>query len=243
MLTRGLFALAVAGGTVASFLAPDATAFPSPELARIIFFHLPCAFIATIFLLLSGWHSVAYLVKDTDRTMRDLKAVAAQEIAMLMSLLTMATGILFSKVQWQAWWNWDPRQTSFLLVLLILAAYFALRTAIRDDQRRAVASAVYGTAGLLPIMFLIFVYPRLPNRFSLHPSNTIVSGGFDRTYWGILLYLFVLLLGLSIHLFRLRLRAGWLLYQAETNYGSNETRDGGSAPTGVVRPVRLPGEN
>lgn len=244
MLFRALLALGVAASSIAAFLAPPAAGFPNPELARLIFFHLPCAFVATIFVVLSGYYSIRVLIAARDvRSFWDIKAVAAQEIALLTSLLTMATGILFSKVQWGAWWNWDPRQTSFLLVLLILFAYFAIRAGLANDNRRSVHSAAYGVASLLPILFLIFVYPRLPNRFSLHPSNTMVAGGFDPTYRTILVATFVVLLALCIGLFRLRTRVGTAYlkkldrYELEPDYL-------GSAPTsGVVRPARLPREN
>lgn len=160
-----------------TFAVPNAVGFPEPKLARIIFFHLPPAFLATGFFFAAGWFSLKYLRNRLP--LNDIKAVAAVEIALLMACQTMAAGIIFSKVQWGAYWNWDPRQTSFLMVLLMFASYFALRSAFPDPEKRASIGAGYVLASLLPAIFLIFVFPRLPmNRDagSLHPNDTIVSG-------------------------------------------------------------------
>lgn len=227
----GVFAL-----TVASFAVGPAKGFLRPDLFRIIFFHLPCAFIATIYFFIGAYHSIKALrSRDREQLEHDVRAVTGMEMAMLMAVLTMVTGILFSRVQWDGWWVWDPRQTSFLLVLLIYGAYFALRAAFSDEQQRAKVSAAYSVLSLLPGMFLIFVLPRLMT--SLHPNETIQTGGFDKIYWLIILPLFVLLLITCVILHRLAIKAG--LMELNIRDGQLEIRVDGSAPTGVVRPVSL----
>ena len=172
-----LLALAIAATTVWGFMVPGAALFVEPDLARILFWHLPNAFITTIFLFVGAWHSLKTLRGQADLNF-DIKAEAANELAMVFGLITMATGVLFSRAQWGQWWQWDPRQTSFLLVLLILFAYFAMRAAFSDPAKRAANSAAYGLAAMLPILFLIFVFPRLPQivSASFHPSQTIPGG-------------------------------------------------------------------
>jgi heme exporter protein C len=173
----------------------------------------------------------------------DVRCAAAQEIGFLYGLLTMATGIIFSKVQWGAWWSWDPRQTSFLLVLLIYGAYFVLRGAIGDDVKRAANSAAFCVASTLPVLFLIFVLPRLPQVFSLHPSNTLVSGGLKGDYRYVFLAMLVLFGVLTAWLYQLRVRAGLAELALENLNGKLEASGGGAAPTGVVRPVSVSRES
>lgn len=230
-----LFAL-LAAATVQTFRVPNAPAFQDPELARMIFFHLPCAILATVFLFTGAYHAFKFL-KARDPVW-DVRSLAANEIGLLLSVLTMITGILFSKVQWGAWWQWDPRQTSFLMVLLLYSAYFALRGALSDPDRRSAHSAAYAVAMVLPTMFLIFVFPRLPQVQSFHPSNTVVSGGFDRNYGQLIVLLIAGVGVISVWLYRLRVRAGLLLLEVESD-GQLDAR-GAAAGVGVVRPVSVP---
>ncbi len=238
---KWLVGLGVVGTTIWGFRAPPAAQFPEPDLARILFWHLPFAFLTVIYLIAGAFQSVATLRRQ-GASEPDAKAEAANEQALLWAMITMATGILFSKVQWGAWWSWDPRQTSFLFVLLILFAYFAIRAAFSDPVKRAANSAAYCVAALLPILFLIFVLPRLPQVQSLHPSNTIVGGGLKGAYWQVVLANFALFTGISFWLFRLRLAASALAAEKESHDGKLDD-GGGRAATGVVRPLSLPDED
>lgn len=217
-MSRVIVSIWIVFGVAAAFLAPDAKGFQAPELARIVFFHLPCAFLATGYLFAGSWYAVRYLrarSAETDTADAARKSVAANELGYLFAVLTMVTGILFSYVQWGTWWQWDPRQTSFLMLLLLYSAYFALRSAHGDPDRREVVAAAYSVALILPAVFLIFVFPRLPQiaNASFHPTQTIQQGQFDRNYWTVLMANFFGLLALSIPLFRLRIRAEALMHR------------------------------
>jgi heme exporter protein C len=240
-LFRALFALAMGVATVWSLRIPPAMGFREPNLARIFVWHFPCPMIATSLLLLGAWFSFRYL-RTQDRKW-DVRSVAAHELSYVFSLLTMATGMLFSKVQWGAWWQWDPRQTSFLLVLMIYAALFALRGAYADPDRRAANSAAYVLAALLPALFLIFVFPRLPQVVSFHPSESIMKGQIKGEYAYSVTTVMVLVALLSGWCYRLRVRAGFLELRSENLNERLDSRGGDPAPTGVVRPVRLPSES
>src|SRR2546429_160852 len=135
-MIRWIFAIAVALATLAAFLVPPAQNFREPELARIIFFHLPCAISTPI--------------------------------------------------------------------------------------------------------FFIFVFPRLPyvQQISFHPSNTIVTGGFDPIYSTVLSTLFIVILVLCAWVYKLAVRVGLLELKFQ-NYGELEIRGGDTASIGVVRPIPL----
>lgn len=218
---------------------PDVEApFQRPELARIIFFHLPCAFTGTLFFFIAVWYSGLYLARRNPEL--DAKAAAANGIALIFFALTMATGIIFSYVQWGAWWQSDPRQVSFLFVLLMQTAYSLLRMAFVDPARRAASAAVYNTASLLPVLFLIFVFPRLPQvlQVSQHPSNTIQGGLLKGEYAYCFLAVWALLLVYSFWLFRTRVRVDNLVRRLEDDDGKLGI-GGNAASSGVVRPVSV----
>lgn len=239
---RYLFALAVGAVTFWSFTVPDAIGFQYPELARIFLWHFPCPMIATVLLFMGAWFSYRYNV--TKDLTWDIRAVASMEICYLFCILTMLTGILFSQAQWGAWWQNDPRQTSFLLVLLIYAAYFALRGALSDEQRRATNSAVYALAALLPVLFLIFVFPRLPQIQSFHPSDSVMSGKIKGQYAYAVTSICAIFTVLTVWIYRMRVTAGLLEYASENTQNGYLDSDGGdSADSRVVRPVRIPRES
>ncbi|MCH8978196.1 MAG: cytochrome c biogenesis protein CcsA [Armatimonadetes bacterium] len=230
-----LFGIAMAGAVVYAMTAPDAKSFQNPGLARIIFFHLPCAFVAVGLIVHSSWMSARFLMTGDKRY--DVGNAAAWELAALFAALTMATGVLFSKVQWGAWWQNDPRQTSFLMVLFLCGVGLALRNGLADEQKAAKAAAAYSVATVLPILFLFIVLPRIMSSF--HPSNTIMGGGFDRAYWIGLVYSFVMLIWAARYLYVERVRLGMDRHRKEVEDGHDDTDSAGSAGVGAVRPVAV----
>lgn len=173
------FALA---GTLFLFRSPGAADFANGELAKILFFHLPNAILCIVAATFAAVWAIKFLARGD--VLNEVRMGVALELGAVFSIYTMASGIVFSKSQWGEWWHGDPRQVSFLLVLLILGAGLALRGAITDlDQRRKI-SAAYTAISFLPIFFLVAVYPRLPQvaRNSMHPTTTIQDGKLDTIY-------------------------------------------------------------
>lgn len=156
--------------TVAAFLwAPLAQKLH--EQTRIIYWHIPVAWVTLVAFLVAGWQSWRYLA--TRDLAADARAASATELGFLFCLLATGSGSIFSKGMWGSYWNWDPRQTSIFFLLLIYAAALTLRSAVEDPARRARLSAVYGLFAAATAPLLIFVVPRL--FFTLHP-DPIVSG-------------------------------------------------------------------
>lgn len=235
--------LCMAAMTVFNFLAPDASFFREPALARIIFWHLPSAFICSAILFVNAYFGYRYL---RNRSLDwDVRLAASTELGTTFGVVTMVSGIIFSRAQWGAWWQWDPRQASFLMVLFLLALAVALRGGFADEKRRAAASAAYALLSLLPSIFLVFVFPRLKQveALSLHPSNTVVKGLLDGPYrtgvWGT----FIVLSAIAVYLFKQRTKVGLLELRLEEKHGLDQGLVGRTAATGVVRPVAVPDEN
>ncbi|MCG9894485.1 MAG: cytochrome c biogenesis protein CcsA [Fimbriimonadaceae bacterium] len=237
-----LFLAAAVGITLYGFAVGPANGFLAPDLARIVFWHVPSAFVASWFMIWSAVSAVQWL-RTRDR-LWDERLAASIELGALFAILTLLTGSLFSRVQWNAWWHWDPRQTSFLLVSLMLLGMWGLRGAFADEIKRANASAAYALGMVMPGLFLTFVFPRLPSirDMSLHPSTTIVRNEFDLAYklgfYGTLAALAVLV----FQVYRLRVAVGHqeLLIREQEEHGPDQADRGDSSDYGSVRPVALP---
>ncbi len=184
------------------FWLPPAQGFANPPLARIVVFHVPCAIVADIAAAVAAWYAIAYL-RRRDLT-DDLKSSVSFGLALLFSLLTTVTGAIFAKAQWGGYWNWDPKQTAILMLLLIYVAYFALRAAIDDSRKRASLGAAYALFAVVAVPFLTYILPNSTDQ-TLHPKNVInTRDGLDTSYkivlWsGVLGLSFVYLWTFRIH--------------------------------------------
>ncbi|MBI4810849.1 MAG: cytochrome c biogenesis protein CcsA [Ignavibacteriales bacterium] len=143
------------------------------DKARIIFFHVPMAWVATLAFGISLIYGIKYLSKEN--LDYDIKSVSSAGLGLIFAILATVTGSLWAKFSWGSFWNWDPRQTSIFVLLLIYGAYFALRSAIEGDEKRATLSAVYAIIAGVTAPFFIFIMPRLVE--GLHPNEAFVSQG------------------------------------------------------------------
>jgi heme exporter protein C len=235
-LMRGLVLVGIPLATLHSWLVKDAPGFNYPEFARIFFWHFPCPILATVLLGAGFYFSIKFA--QTRDLRWDARATAAHELAMIFIVLTMISGIFFSKIQWGRWWQNDPRQVSFLLVMTMYFAYFVLRSAINDPDKRANNAGGYAMAAFLPFLFLTFVYPRLPQVLNSHPNETIMTGNLKGGYAIVTIELMILV-GIVTHwTYRLRSRAGVLQIEIE-NYGDIQSSGGTTGNPAVVRPVSI----
>lgn len=208
-----LTGLWMAATILAAYLkAGPAEGFPFPDGARIIFFHVPCAWFASLSYLLACGYGIAFLRtlgrQGWEIAQRwDLRTSVSMELGFLFAALTTVSGSIFSRLEWGAYWSWDPRQTSILVILLIFAAYLVLRGAVTDPETRARLSAVYALVAVVPGTFLIWVLPRIV--YTLHgDANRAVIGGNIGNNYRTVLYAFALpaFIGLFTWMFQLRLR-------------------------------------
>ncbi len=143
------------------------------DAGRIIILHVPTAWVTSLAFAISAVYSALYLWRrNTDH---DAGAVAAAEVGFVFCILATVTGAIFAQIVWGVFWNWDPRETSILVLLLIYAAYFALRSAIDDPNRRRRLSAVYNIFAAVTMPFLLFVAPRVAES-TLHPNCAFIQG-------------------------------------------------------------------
>jgi heme exporter protein C len=139
------------------------------EMTRVLYFHVPTAWITVLAFLIGAVFSVLYLKKKD--LVYDYSAEAASQIGFIFCLLATITGSIWAKMSWGSFWNWDPRETSIFILLLIYAAYFALRSAIEIPERRASLAAVYSIFAFITVPFFVFIIPRIYT--GLHPDPII----------------------------------------------------------------------
>ncbi len=143
------------------------------ENAKIIFFHVPTAWLSVVAFLMSTIYSIQYLRKKNLDD--DAKSYAASQLGIIFCILATVTGAVWAKFAWGSFWSWDPRQTSIFALLLIYGAWFALRSSIESEEKRATLSAVYSIIAFLTVPFFVFIMPRI--MLGLHPGSEEVVNG------------------------------------------------------------------
>lgn len=137
------------------------------EKARNIFFHVPMAWTSVLAFFMALYYGIQYLrTKNQDY---DLRSVSSAGLGLMFCILATVTGSIWAKFNWGSFWNWDPRETSIFILLLIYGAYFVLRSAVDDDEKRATLSSVYSIMAGVTVPFFIFVMPRIMS--GLHPGS------------------------------------------------------------------------
>jgi len=191
---------------VAFLLAPPV---PRLQAHQILYFHVPCAWVASIAFLASGIYAGLYLSRR--KAILDIKSAVAAELGLLFCILATLTGAVFSQINWGVAWNWDPRETTITALLMLYFAYFALRAALPQGEGRAAISAVYAIIACVVMPFLVFVIPRAFE--TLHPT-VMRSGGIATPILLLMLASTVGFTALAAWIFRLRVAADDLAQRA-----------------------------
>lgn len=141
------------------------------ESSRILYFHVPVAWISVISFIAAGYHSIMILITEKGRDEREFKAYNAAYIGIIFTILTVITGSIWAKISWGSYWNWDPRETSIVILMLIYISYFSLYSALKDNVNRMGISSVYLIIAMITMPFFVFIIPRIYP--SLHPDTLI----------------------------------------------------------------------
>jgi heme exporter protein C len=156
----------VAGLWIGLFVAP--TDFQQGEAYRIIFLHVPAAWMSMfLYVVMAGWSALALGFNTR------LSAMMAQAIAptgAVMTFVALWTGAFWGRPTWGTYWAWDARMTSELILLFLYLGIIALRNAIDDPRRADRACGVLSLVGVvnIPIIYFSVVWWN-----SLHQGATI----------------------------------------------------------------------
>ncbi len=145
---------------------------------KILYVHASSAFIALyLAFALMAIASVLYLWLKDEKL--DRVAESASEVGLVFTTVVLATGPLWGKTIWGAWWTWDARLTATLFLWFIILAYQMLRGAVEDRGRRARYSAVLGILAALLVPFIhlsVYMFRTLhPMPILLKPSSPSMS--------------------------------------------------------------------
>lgn len=146
----GMFALA--GLYVGFFVAPtDAT---QGEAYRIIFVHVPAAWMSMVlYMVMAGWAAVGWA---WNARLASMVARAIAPTGAAFTFLALWTGAFWGKPTWGAWWVWDARLTSELILLFLYLGYLALVEAIDDTRRADQAGALLAVIGAVNVPIIYF---------------------------------------------------------------------------------------
>ena len=126
--------------------------------------HVPAALVCYLAFFISLVASIMYLKKRERRY--DIAAEVLVIIGLVYGIVALISGAIWANAAWGLYWNWDPKQTTTLILWIAYAGYIAVKYSISEVERRAVIGAVYNVLAfsLIPLTFLSVMLWQ-----SLHP--------------------------------------------------------------------------
>jgi heme exporter protein C len=167
----GLSFILLAGGLYLIFLYVP-TEQEMGVVQRIFYFHVPLAWVAFLAFLIVFLGSILYLWKRESKW--DVIASSSAEVGVVFNTLLLITGSIWAKPIWGAWWVWDARLTTALILWLIYLAYLMVRSFAPEESRGARFAAIVGIVGFIdvPIVALAITLWR-----TQHPDPVVFQGG------------------------------------------------------------------
>ena len=132
---------------------------------KIFYFHMPVAIVSFVALAFAAYYGIRFLMTREQRF--DTCSRAAMEITLLFVVFTMVTGDLWTRFEWGVWWTWEPRLTTYLILMLIVIAYFVMRNSVDDPERRATYAGVISVIALIDVPICFMITRLIPS--SIHP--------------------------------------------------------------------------
>ena len=122
---------------------------------KIFYLHVPVAVASFVVMFFAALWAVRFLMTK-DRAF-DLRSKTAMEVTLTFIVATMISGDLWTRFEWGVWWVWEPRLTTYFILMLLVIGYFILRNALDDPERRARFCAVFCVVAFIdaPISFMI----------------------------------------------------------------------------------------
>ncbi len=151
-LWLGAAVFAYAGLYIGFFVAP--TDAQQGEAYRIVFIHVPAAWMSmVIYLAMAAWAAIGWVL---NARMASMLARALAPSGMVFTVIALWTGAAWGKPAWGAWWVWDARLTSELILLFLYIGYLGLTEAIDDARRADRAGALLAIVGAVnvPVIYL-----------------------------------------------------------------------------------------
>lgn len=178
---------------------------------KIFYFHVPVAMSSFSALIFTAFYGVRYLMTRDEGY--DVRAKSATEVAVVFMIATMVTGVPWTRFEWGVWWSWEPRLTTYLILILMAIAYFILRTAFSDSEKRCSYASVFGIIMFIDAPICFMITRLIPS--STHPVVFRTDSGLPPD---MLVPFLVCMLGIVLiayALYRVRLRQSLLSLRIE----------------------------
>jgi heme exporter protein C len=146
------------------------------DAVRLLYLHVPCAWIAYLAFGLTALASALWLFPRTRSTTWDLLAGASAEVGVVFTALMLVVGSLWGKPTWGTWWEWDARLTTTAIMFFLYLGYLALRrTAATADERgkRCAIAALIAFADVPIVHFSVTWWQ------TLHQTGTVFNPRLD----------------------------------------------------------------
>ena len=148
----GALLLGITGLSVGLLIAP--TDAQQGDAYRIIFVHVPAAWMSMLlYLLVAFWAAIGLIF---NARLASLLALALAPTGALMTFIALFTGARWGKPTWGAWWVWDARLTSELILLFLYIGFLSLHAAIDDPRRADRSAAVLALVGVINVPIIYF---------------------------------------------------------------------------------------
>ena len=135
-------------------LAASPADYQQGETVRIMYVHVPSAWLAMMAYSIMAIASAAAIIFR--HPLADVAAKAAAPIGAVFCFLALATGSIWGKPMWGAWWVWDARLTSMFILMLLYIGYIALWQAIDEPTRAAAIARIVALVGFVNIPIIKF---------------------------------------------------------------------------------------
>jgi len=195
----GVACVLLAVGLYMSFTAP--LDYQQGHAAKIMFVHVPAAWLSMFGYALVALSSFGLLVFR--HPLADVSAKAAAPIGAAFTLLCLLTGSLWGKPMWGAFWVWDPRLTSVLILFLLYLGLMALRSSIEDEALAAKLTALLSLVGIVILPVIKFSV----DWNSLHQPASVMRLGAPTIHPSLLWPLLVMAIAMMLLFLALHLKA------------------------------------
>lgn len=166
------------------------------ESVRILYAHVPSAWLAYLAFIVTAGASALYLFRRNHSLGWDRLAGASAEVGVLFMAITLVTGMLWGRLSWGVFWTWDARLTSTAFLFVTYLGYLAVRRLGGTHHQRARRSAIVATLGVIEIPLVHFSVTLWR---SLHQEASVARPEGDVTMDGLMLFsLFVGLIAFTL---------------------------------------------
>lgn len=166
------------------------------EAVRIMYVHVPSVWLAYLAFIVTAVASAGYLFGRKHSLGFDRVAGASAEVGVVFMAVTLVSGMLWGRITWGVYWQWDARLTTTALLFLSYIGYLAVRSLEGSHAQRARRSAVIG---LLAVLEIPLVHWSVRLWRSLHQEATVLNTDLDVQIDGLMLFsLFVGVIAFSL---------------------------------------------